>query len=160
MKEKTKLTEEGKRKLEQELDTLIHITREEVKKQLAEARAQGDLSENADYDAARDRQAKVEGRIKELKAILDNYEIIETKSRKSTNKVGIGHSVTVTFLPENRTDTYKLVGTVESNPFNKFISTESPLGSALLGRSKGDIVEVKGGRQSVHSVRIDDITID
>lgn len=160
MKEKMKLTLEGKRKLEEELDTLIHVTREEVKKQIAEAKAQGDLSENADYAAARERQSKVEGRIKDLKVILDNAEVIENKASKNTAKVGIGHKVTITFLTDNRVETYKLVGTVESNPFNKYISTESPLGAALLGKSRGDVVEVKGGRGLTHSVRIEDIAAE
>ena len=133
MKEKTKLTAEGKKKLEEELDLLIHKTRDEVSKQVGEARAQGDLSENADYDAARDRQAKVEARIRELKNILDNCEIIDAKaSPKGTTKVGLGHTVKITFLPENKEDEFTLVGTVEANPFNKLISTDSPLGAAIL----------------------------
>ena len=83
MSEKTKLTKAGYKKLEEELRTLIDVTRDEVKNQLAEARAQGDLSENADYDAARAKQAEVEGRIKEIEDILNNCEIIEEGTRKA-----------------------------------------------------------------------------
>ena len=97
MAEKTKLTLAGYKKLEEELDNLIHVVSEEVKQQLAEARAQGDLSENADYDAARNKQAEVEARIKEIEYILNNCEII-SEGGKNKNKVSLGSTVTLKFI--------------------------------------------------------------
>ena len=146
MGEKTQLTKEGKRRLEEEYDTLINVTRDEVKRQLEEARAQGDLSENADYDAARNRQAEVEGRIKELENILSNAEIIddEAKSGKKGNKVALGSTVSIKFLESGKEGKYMIVGTVESDPFNHKISNQCALGVALIGKGLGDIVEVKG----------------
>ena len=145
MAEKTKLTQAGYKKLEEELDNLIHVVSEEVKAQLAEARAQGDLSENADYDAARNKQAEVEARIKEIEDILNNCEIISETS-KNKNKVALGSTVTLKFVESGKVDSYMLVGTVESDPFNKKISIECPLGEALLGKVAGDIVEVKSAK--------------
>ena len=142
MAEKTKLTKAGYRKLEEELRYLIDVVRDEVKRQLAEARAQGDLSENADYDAARGKQAEVEGRIKEIENILANAEIIE-EGKTSTKKVGLGSTVTIKFVENGKEVSYMIVGTVESDPVNGKISNSCPLGEALVGKTVGDIVEVK-----------------
>ena len=147
MTEKTQLTKEGYKKLEDELRNLIDFVREDVKKQLAEARAQGDLSENADYDAARARQAEVEGRISQIEAILANAEIItEKKNAKGEKKIGIGSTVEVEYLDSHKTATYTIVGTVESDPFNGKISNVSPFGAALIGKKEGDEVEIKAGK--------------
>ena len=147
MAEKTQLTKEGYKKLEDELRNLIDFVREDVKKQLAEARAQGDLSENADYDAARARQAEVEGRISQIEAILANAEIItEKKNAKGEKKIGIGSTVEVEYLDTHKTATYTIVGTVESDPFNGKISNVSPFGAALIGKKEGDEVEIKAGK--------------
>ena len=145
MADKVKLTRAGKEELEKELRYLIDEVREEVKKQLAEARAQGDLSENADYDAARNRQAEVEGRIKEIEDILSNCELIddEKASKKKGDRVALGSTVTIRFLETGKENKYMIVGTVESDPFNNKISNACPLGEALIGRSVGDVVEVK-----------------
>ena len=147
MTDKVQLTKVGKEELEKELRNLIDVVREDVKKQLAEARAQGDLSENADYDAARNRQAEVEGRIKQIDDILSNYEIIdvdeEKSNKKKTNKVGLGSTVTIKFVETGKEAKYMIVGTVESDPFNFKISNASPLGEALIGKTTGDVVEVK-----------------
>ena len=145
MAEKTQLTKEGYKKLEDELRNLIDFVREDVKKQLAEARAQGDLSENADYDAARAKQAEVEGRIKEIEDILNNCEIIEEGTRKG-NKVALGSTVTIKYLETDVEEEYTIVGTVESDPFNGKISNSCPLGEAIVGKSVGDIVEIKAGK--------------
>ena len=155
MGDKIKLTRAGKEELERELRYLIDEAREEVKRQLAEARAQGDLSENADYDAARNRQAEVEGRIKEIENILSNAEIIddETKSKKSGNKVALGSTVTIKFVESGKEGKYMIVGTVESDPFNNKISNASPLGEALIGKVVGDVVDVKGPKQ-VYKVEV------
>jgi len=158
MADKVVLTKAGKEELEKELRELIDNTREEVKRQLAEARAQGDLSENADYDAARNRQAEVEGRIKEIENILNNAQIIddEAKSNKKSNKVALGSTVTIKFLNNDKLDKYMIVGTVESDPFNNKISNACPLGEALIGKAAGDVVDVKGpkGTYKVEVVKI------
>ena len=142
MAEKQKLTKAGYKKLQEELQYLVNDVREEVKRQLAEARAQGDLSENADYDAARSKQAEVEGRIKEIENILANADIIE-ESKASTKKVGLGSTVTIRFVDNGKEASYMIVGTVESDPVNGKISNSCPLGEALVGKNVGDIVEVK-----------------
>ena len=153
MIEKQQLTKEGRRKLEDELRNLIDFVREDVKKQLAEARAQGDLSENADYDAARARQAEVEGRITEIEAILANAEIIsDKKNAKGEKKVGLGSVVDIEYLDSGKVATYTIVGTVEADPFSGKISNASPFGAALIGKKEGDEVEVKAGK--VYNVKI------
>ena len=141
MGEKTKLTKAGYKKLEEELRYLIDVVRDEVKVQLAEARAQGDLSENADYDAARGKQAEVEGRIKEIEDILNNCEIIEENARG--NRVGLGSTVKIKYLESNKEGEYTIVGSVESDPFNGKISNSCALGEAIMGKTVGDVVEVK-----------------
>ena len=142
MAEKIKLTKAGYKKLEEELRYKIDIERDEVKRQLAEARAQGDLSENADYDAARSKQAEVEGRIKEIEEILNNCEIISEGGSKG-NRVGLGSTVTIKYLETGKEATYMLVGSVESDPFNGKISNSCALGEAIMGKSVGDVIEVK-----------------
>lgn len=142
MAEKQKLTKAGYKKLQEELQYLVNDVREEVKRQLAEARAQGDLSENADYDAARGKQAEVEGRIKEIENILANADVIE-EGKASTKKVGLGSTVTIRFVDNGKEASYMIVGTVESDPVNGKISNSCPLGEALVGKTVGDIVEVK-----------------
>ena len=144
MADKTKLTRAGKQKLEEELRNLIEVVRDDVKRQLAEARAQGDLSENADYDAARNRQAEVEGRIKEIENILSNAEIIDEEGKKKSNKIALGSTVTIKLLNSGKEQTFMIVGTVESDPFGGKISNACPLGEALIGKGLGDIVDVKG----------------
>ena len=142
MADKTKLTEAGKARLEEELRHLIDVVRDDVKRQLAEARAQGDLSENADYDAARNRQAEVEGRIKEIEDILSNYELIKEDGKKKGGKVALGSTVTIKFLANGKEQQFMIVGTVESDPFNHKISNSCALGEALIGKGVGDIVEI------------------
>ena len=145
MIEKQQLTREGYKKLEDELRNLIDVVRVDVKRQLAEARAQGDLSENADYDAARARQAEVEGRITEIEEILANCEIIDDKKSKNKGdkKVTIGDTVEIEMIANGTRATYTIVGTIESDPFHGKISNASPLGSALIGKKVGDIVDIK-----------------
>ena len=145
MAEKTKLTREGVRNLEDRLRFLIEVERENVKVQLAEARAQGDLSENADYDAARGRQAEIEAEIKNIEFTLNNYEIIDTKA--STKKVTLGSTVTIRNVDTSKESTFMIVGTVESDPVNGKISNACPLGEAIVGKSVGDIVDVKAVKQ-------------
>ncbi|MBQ9425418.1 MAG: transcription elongation factor GreA [Erysipelotrichaceae bacterium] len=141
MEEKFYVTEEGLNDLKKELETLIHVTREEVIEELKAARAQGDLSENADYDAARDHQAKVESRIKELEHQIKNAEII-AESRK-TNFVRIGSTVEIQELDTKHKITYKIVGSVEADPLNGLLSNVTPLAEAILDHKVNDVVTVK-----------------
>lgn len=155
MAEKQKLTKAGYKKLEDEITYLVNVVREEVKRQLAEARAQGDLSENADYEAARNKQAEVESRIKEIENILADAEIIE-ENKANTKKVGLGSTVTIRFLENNKEQSFMIVATVESNPFAGKISNSCPLGKALVSKMVGDIVEVKAAKNyKVEIVKIE-----
>ena len=141
MEEKFYVTEEGLNDLKNELSTLIHVTREEVIEELKAARAQGDLSENADYDAARDHQAKVEARIKELEHQIKNAEVI-TETKK-TNFVRIGSTVDLQEMDTNNKLTYKIVGSVEADPLNGLLSNVTPLAEAILDQRVNDVVTVK-----------------
>lgn len=136
------LTKDGVKKLKEELRHLIDVERPEVIEQLTFARSQGDLSENADYDAARSRQAEVEGRIKQIEDILATAKIIDDKP-KNSKCVTIGSKVAIRDLSLNKENTYTIVGTVEANPFAGKISNDSLLGSALIGKQVGDLVTVK-----------------
>ena len=137
MVNKIELTKEGEEKLNKEYRHLIDIDRPEVIEQLTVARAQGDLSENADYDAARNRQAEIEARIKEIENILANAKIIDGSS-KSGKVVSLGSTVEVKDLSDNTISTYTSVGTGEANPIKGLISNVSPLGHAIVGKRVGD----------------------
>ena len=134
---KIELTREGEEKLQKEYRHLIDIDRPEVIEQLTVARAQGDLSENADYDAARNRQAEIEARIKEIENILANAKIIDS-STKSGKVVSLGSVVEIKDLSDDSVATYTIVGTVEANPVKGLISNVSPLGHAIVGKRVGD----------------------
>lgn len=150
MAEKNKLTKAGYKKLNDELRQLIDVEREKVKAQLAEARAQGDLSENADYDAARDKQAEIEARINEIEYILNNSELIKEDTK--TSKASLGSSVVIEFIETGKQSEYQIVGTVESDPINGKISNSCPLGEAIIGKQVGDVVDVKAIKK--YKVRI------
>ena len=141
MDEKFYVTEEGLAELKLELENLIHVERQEVIEELKAARAQGDLSENADYDAARDHQAKVEARIKELDYQIKNSEIIN-KGRGSKT-VKIGSTVQFEEFDTKNTITYKIVGSVEADPVNGLLSNVTPLAEAILDKKVGDVCEVE-----------------
>ncbi len=140
------VTKEGYNELVSEQQNLIHVVRQDVIRELQEARAQGDLSENADYDAARDRQARVEARIRDLEAMLANVVIIEedtSASRKSTKKVvKLGSTVKILDMEDNIEETYTIVGSVESDPLNGKLSNITPLAQAILDSRLGDVVTV------------------
>jgi transcription elongation factor GreA len=140
--DKAKLTQQGLIDLQTELDQLKTVDRKANLEALKEARAQGDLSENADYDAARDEQASIESRIKEIEGILKNYEIIDI-SNGNKDLVNIGSTVVIK-LNDMEPAEYKIVGTIEADPLNKRISNESPIGKAVIGTKKGDVLQVKG----------------
>ena len=133
------MTAEGYLQAEEELNVLKNVRRPEVIKALKEARAQGDLSENADYDAARNRQAEVRARIEELEHILSNAKIIgKTEGKSKKNVVHLGCKVTYLDLSDNEEYTYEIVGAVQADPLNGKISNESALGTALLGKPVSD----------------------
>ena len=140
-KNKTLLTEQGYQELKDELDHLINVRRPENIKAIKDARSLGDLSENADYDAARNEQAELEGRIKQLEKLLENVEIIDdSKQDKST--VSVGNTVSIKYIDEDDEEEYKIVGSQEADPFACKISNESPIARALLNHKVGDIVDV------------------
>lgn len=145
--EKNLMTAEGKKELEKELRHLIDVRRPEIIKQIQEAREQGDLSENADYDAAKNMQAQIEARIKEIENILSNVKLI-SDSAKSTKKdersVSIGSSVTLYDYQDEQEYTFKIVGSIESNPAENKISNECPLAKSILGKKANDEAHVKG----------------
>ena len=132
------LTAEGYLELEQELNMLKTERRPEVIKALKEARALGDLSENSDYDAARNEQAQVEARIKELEFKLEHSTIADAAK---SDKVSVGSVVTIVY-DDGETEEYKIVGSLEADPFSNKISNESPIGKAILGHKKDEQVEV------------------
>lgn len=138
--EKFYVTEEGLQELKNEFDHLLHVTRAEVIEDLKAARAQGDLSENADYDAARDRQAQVEARIKELEKMISNAEII--KDNKASAYVRVGSRVEIEELDTHNICTYTIVGTIEADPLNGKLSNVTPLAEAILDKKVGSICEV------------------
>lgn len=138
-KKKTYLTEEGLNDLKKELDYLKNERRPEVIQALKEARALGDLSENAEYDAARAEQAEVEGKIASIETMLENAEVIKDVN---TNKVSIGTTVTLKYLEDDEIDTYTIVGSKEADPFDNKISNESPIAKAIIGSKKGELVTV------------------
>ena len=150
---KTLLTEEGLAELKKELDELINVKRPANLKAIKEARALGDLSENADYDAAKNDQAELEGRIKKIEKMLENYEIIE---KKTTDRVGLGSTVEIKYVEDDEIDEYKIVGSQEADPFMSKISNESPIAKALLNRKVGDIVEVESPN-GVYKIEITEI---
>ena len=140
-KKKVYLTQEGYNEIKEELDNLINVKRPENIIAIKEARALGDLSENADYDAARNEQAEIEARIKKLETIVDNVEIIE---EVKTDAVGLGNTVKISYVDdEDDLDEYKIVGSQEADPFESKISNESPIAKALMGHKVGDVVSVE-----------------
>lgn len=134
------VTADGLKKLEEELETLRTVKRAEVAQRLHEAMEDGELIENAEYEAAKNEQAFVEGRILELEHMIAQAQIIQPK--KSGGVVRIGNTVVVQ-EGSNPPETYTIVGAAEANPKEGLISNESPLGQALLERKIGDEVEVK-----------------
>jgi len=133
------LTKQGLIELQEEIEHLKDVDRKENLEALKDARAQGDLSENADYDAARDKQAEIEGRIKEIERILKNYEIIK---EDHSNKVNIGKTVVLKIgdYPEKE---YTIVGSLETNPIKNKISNDSPIGKGIIGLEKGASLNIK-----------------
>ena len=134
------LTEEGLNELKRELDELINVKRPANIQAIKEARSYGDLSENAEYDAARNEQAQIEARVKELERMLENVSIIK---EIKTDSVGIGNVVSVKYVDDDDEDEYRIVGSQEADPFEGKISNESPIAQALLDHKVGDTVTVE-----------------
>ncbi|MEA4821725.1 MAG: transcription elongation factor GreA [Erysipelotrichales bacterium] len=141
--EKVLITKEGLDKLNQELKNLKEVQRAEVIEELRDARAQGDLSENADYDAARNRQAQVESRIREIENMIANAELIENQNDSKKKIVRLGSTITILDKSDDIEYTYTIVGSVEADPLQGKVSNEAPLSQALMNHVKGDKVTVR-----------------
>lgn len=137
------LTAQGAQRLQVELHRLKTVERPDVINAIAEARAQGDLSENAEYDAARERQGFIEGRIAELEGTLSNAQIIEPATLEADGRIVFGATVEIEDLESGNTVTYQIVGDVEADIRANKISISSPVARALIGKTVGDVVEVK-----------------
>lgn len=144
------MTKAGKEKLEQELEYLKTVKRKEVVERIKIARSFGDLSENSEYDSAKDEQAFVEGRVTTLENMIRNAKIIE-ESDLASDMVTLGKSVTFIELPDGEEETYTIVGSAEADPFEGKISNDSPIAQSLIGKKVGDQVTVNtpGGEMQV-----------
>ena len=147
------LTQEGLDDLKKELDDLINVRRPANIQAIKEARSLGDLSENAEQDAARNEQAQIEARIQQLEKMLENASII---AEVNTDTVSIGNTVSIKYVDDDEEDEYKIVGSQEADPFESKISNESPIAQALFDHKVGDIVTVESPNGS-YEVEIVDI---
>lgn len=150
------LTPDGKRKLEEELNELKVVRRVEVAQDIKTALSFGDLSENAEYDEAKNAQARLEGRVRDIEDMLRTAVIVDEEDLPK-DVVSVGSRVRVMDLTYNEEDVYTVVGSTEAEPAKLFVSTESPIGSALLGAKVGQVVEAQtpGG---CTRLRVDEIT--
>jgi transcription elongation factor GreA len=149
------MTQAGKEKLEQELEQLKTVKRKEVVERIKIARSFGDLSENSEYDSAKEEQAFVEGRITTIENMIRNAKIIG-EDEMSSDSVSLGRSVTFVELPNGDEETYTIVGSAEADPFEGKISNDSPIAKSLIGKKIGDQVTVQtpGGEMKVKIVTI------
>ncbi|MDE2572739.1 MAG: transcription elongation factor GreA [bacterium] len=143
------LTAEGLRKLEEELDHLKTVHRQEVNERIRQAKEFGDITENAEYEDAKQEQAFVEGRILKLEGMIRNARLID-ESEYASGEVHLGATVKVKDISNNRGFEFTIVGSAESDPGNQRISNESPIGRALMGKKKGDEVVVNTPKGSVN----------
>ena len=155
MNKKNILTYEGLKKLEDELQDLKVVKRKEVADKIREAREQGDLSENAEYDAAKDEQRDIEARIEEIEKILKNAEVV-VEEDVNLDQINIGCSIRILDLEFDEELEYKIVGSTEANSLKGKISNESPVGKALMGKKVGDtvVVETQAGEISYKVLEI------
>lgn len=142
MDKKNILTYQGLQKLEDELQNLKVVRRKEVAQKIKEAREQGDLSENAEYDAAKDEQRDIELRIEELEKLLKNAEVVD-EDEIDLDKISIGCKVRVYDVDFDEEMEFRIVGSTEANSLQNKISNESPVGQALMGKKAGDVVDVE-----------------
>ncbi|MBT2686075.1 transcription elongation factor GreA [Bacillus sp. ISL-37] len=149
------MTQAGKEKLEQELEQLKTVKRKEVVERIKIARSFGDLSENSEYDSAKEEQAFVEGRITTLENMIRNAKIIQ-ENEISTDAVSLGRTVTFVELPDGDEESYTIVGSAEADPFEGKISNDSPIAKSLMGKKVGDEVTVQtpGGEMNVRITTI------
>lgn len=148
-------TPQGFKALQDELDYLVNVKAEENKKEISKARAYGDLSENSEYDEAKQEQAIIHARILELKEMIANAKIID-ESQIDESRVSVGSIVELFNVERNKDFTYHIVGSYETDPQSGKISDSSPIGLALLGAKEGDEVVVEGAR--VQHLRIKSVT--
>ncbi|WNS81884.1 transcription elongation factor GreA [Domibacillus sp. DTU_2020_1001157_1_SI_ALB_TIR_016] len=150
------MTREGKEKLEQELEHLKTVKRKEVVERIKIARSFGDLSENSEYDSAKEEQAFVEGRIGTIETMIRNAKIIEDSSMNA-DEVSLGRTVTFIELPDGEEESYTIVGSAEADPFEGKISNDSPIAKSMIGKRVGDkvIVQTPAGEMNVKIVSID-----
>lgn len=148
------LTPEGRQKLQQELDHLLTVKRPEVAAAIHTAKEEGDISENSAYDAAKEQQAFIEGRILSLENMLNNAVLIDPT--RATDSVGLGCVVKLVERGQKAEETYQIVGSAEADPVKQRISNESPVGRALIGKKKGDeiIVKTPAGERHLRIVEI------
>ncbi len=151
------MTAEGKEKLEAELKNLKLVKRPKVIKRIKIARSYGDLSENSEYDSAKDEQSHVEDRIDVVEQMLKYAHVVDADS-VDPNEVSVGKKVTYTEVGEDDPETYTIVGSDESDPLNGKISNDSPIAQALLGKKKGQTVEITtpGGKFKVKINKVED----
>jgi len=142
MSEAVLLTKEGYEKVVAEHEYLVSVKREEVAQHLKEAKSYGDLSENSEYDAAKNEQAELEERIAKLEAMMRNAQIVD-EEELTGDHVNLGLGVRIKNIETGKQFTYTIVGITDADPFENKISNASPVGKALLGRRKGDIVEIE-----------------
>lgn len=149
------MTEQGKEKLEKELQVLKSVKRKEVVERIKIARGFGDLSENSEYESAKDEQAFIEGRISTIENMLQNSQIIDS-SNSVEGVVTLGRSVMFKELPNGLEEEYTIVGKAEADPFSGKISNESPIAQALLGKTIGDKVTINtpGGKMDVEITNV------
>jgi transcription elongation factor GreA len=149
MAEKKRLTEDGLKKLEMELEELKTVKRKEIAEKIKVALSFGDLSENSEYDEAKNEQAIIESKITQLEAMLKNVEVVDT-DELSTEHIGVGSKVRLKDLEFDEEEVYHIVGSAEADPMDNKISDESPMGKALLGHKLGDDVQVEAPAGTIH----------
>ena len=154
---KTVVSAEGMRKMEEKLQYLITVRRAEVAEQIAIARGFGDLSENAEYDEAKNEQSRLEGEIVELENAIRTAIVIDDEN-VSTDSVNVGTTVRVLYVEDDEEEEYKIVTSIRGNSINGNISIESPLGKALLGHKVGDVVKIQVNETYSYEVEIREIS--
>ncbi len=157
MAEKMLYTEEGYKVLTDELNYLKTVRREEIKEAIAVAKSFGDLSENSEYDEARNEQAKTEARIKELEELVNNAQIVD-ESKIDTGVISLGSTVTVYDVEDDEEIVYSIVGTNEVNPVERKISDQSPIGKALMGQRAGASIAIELPSGDAIHMEIKDVT--
>ncbi len=140
VKQECYITKNGLEDLKKELENLTKNERPNIINAIKEARALGDLSENAEYHAAKEQQGQIESRIKELEFLIDNAIVIE---EGASNEVRVGSTVEIKYIEDDEVEEYKIVGSTEADPFENKISNESPIAKVIMGKSIGDIVDVE-----------------